>query len=110
MDGFTVITALHGKAALEIILAHETKRHPISCIIVDLHMAGMSGLELIDKVQKFKIRIPIMVLSATPREELESQLSKMGVSRFREKPFSTQDIVNDIHEILSNHHEKWKDL
>ena len=101
MEGFTVITALHGKAALEIIIAHEARRHPISCIIVDLHMPAMSGLELIDKVQKLKIRIPIMVLSATPREELEKELSKIGISSFREKPVSIQNLVNGVHEILS---------
>lgn len=104
MEGFAVMTALNGKAALEIILEHEEKFHPICCVIADIKMPIMDGFESVNEVQKRKPTIPVVVLSGTYSEELENQLNRMGVKRIQAKPISVQDVICEIHEIVSNHH------
>src|ERR1700733_16068442 len=56
------------------------------CLILDLRMPGMSGLELIELLRARNIHMPIIVLSSHGDIPAVVQSMKLGVAEFMEKP------------------------
>jgi FixJ family two-component response regulator len=69
--------------------------HPdkTSCLIADVQMPGMSGLELHDRlVQSGKI-IPTILITAFPRAADRGRALRTGVRCYLSKPFSESDLL-----------------
>ena len=71
--GFTVVTASDGAAALESIAS----RRP-DCVVTDLKMPGMTGLELIERVRQIDDDLPIVMMTAFGAVETAVQAIKSG--------------------------------
>lgn len=71
-----------------------------SCLITDISMPGMSGLDL----QKFLIaqgrRVPIIFITAYPRESSRAKALEAGAFDFLSKPFDGQTLINRLNEAL----------
>ncbi|HMF14433.1 MAG TPA: response regulator, partial [Gemmataceae bacterium] len=70
------------------------------CLLLDLRMPGLSGLELQNRLTARRIRIPIIFISA--HGDLTSAVSAMraGAVDFLEKPFRGQVLLDRIHQAL----------
>jgi FixJ family two-component response regulator len=65
-----------------------------ACLVVDIRMPGMSGLELQAKLKAEQSRIPMIFITAHGDEKMRLQAMRAGAVDFLTKPFD-QDVLLD---------------
>ena len=70
------------------------------CLILDMSMPGMNGLELQRRLAETFGKIPIVFLSARASEEEERRALLAGASNFLRKPVSKEALLNAIRAVL----------
>jgi FixJ family two-component response regulator len=65
----------------------------INCLILDIRMPGMSGLELQEELHKRRIRVPIIFLTGHADVPMAVQALKKGAFDFIEKPLDSQRLT-----------------
>jgi FixJ family two-component response regulator len=68
--------------------------HLTSCLIVDVQMPRMNGLELQDALRERGLRIPIIFITAFPKEELKARALEGGAAGFLNKPFDCEALID----------------
>lgn len=71
------------------------------CLLLDVRMDGMSGLELFEKLQTLGCRMPAIFLTGHADVPLAVAALKKGARDFVEKPFSDNDLVDRIIDALA---------
>src|SRR5216684_8323549 len=71
-----------------------------ACLILDLRMPGMNGLELQRRLSQNGHRVPIVFLSAHASEEDERSALNAGAVQFLRKPISKEALLSAIREAL----------
>src|SRR6266404_6498988 len=72
-----------------------------ACLILDLRMPGMNGLELQRRLSQNGHRVPIVFLSAHASEEDERSALRTGAVRFLRKPTSKEALLGAIRDALT---------
>lgn len=72
----------------------------IGCLLLDVNMPGLSGLELQAELQKRGVRLPIVFLTAHGTVPASVQAMKLGALDFLQKPFDSQDLIAIIHKAI----------
>ncbi|MFZ0545097.1 MAG: response regulator transcription factor [Candidatus Promineifilaceae bacterium] len=67
--------------------------------IVDINMAGMSGLEFCEKIQQFS-DLPVIMLTAVEKEETIVQAIELYAEDYMTKPFSPNELVARVGRVL----------
>jgi FixJ family two-component response regulator len=67
-----------------------------SCLVLDIRMPGMSGLDFQREMAKWNIRIPIIFITAHGDIPMSVQAMKAGAVEFLTKPFRDQDLLDAI--------------
>ena len=67
------------------------------CLVLDVRMPGMSGLELQKRLADLHVTIPILILTAYPETVSAVQAMKAGALDFIEKPYSPQVLLDHVH-------------
>jgi FixJ family two-component response regulator len=75
-------------------------RYNVACLIVDIRMPGMSGLELQAKLKAKRPRIPIIFLTAHGDAEMRALAMRNGAVEFLTKPFNDTVLLENIHSAL----------
>ena len=81
-------------------LQSEHGRHSC-CLITDLHMPGMSGLDLQDRLIADGCRVPIIFVTAYFEEQVEAQAMSAGAFGFLRKPFDDESFVACLDKALN---------
>jgi two-component system, LuxR family, response regulator FixJ len=68
-----------------------------ACIVSDIRMPSMSGMELLAEAKKRSVQVPILLITGHGDVALAVEAMKKGAANFIEKPFSNQAIVEAIH-------------
>ena len=72
-------------------------KHAPACLILDVHMAGMDGFALQQKLKTNGSKLPIIFISADKTLKFSEQyLKAAGAVGFLQKPFNDQALVNLI--------------
>jgi FixJ family two-component response regulator len=71
-----------------------------SCLIVDIRMPGMSGLELQARLKADRFDIPIIFITAHGDARVRMQAMREGASEFLIKPFDDQVLLNRVRAAL----------
>ena len=86
-------------ACAEDFLASEL-RHDTSCLISDMRMPGMSGLELHNRLVEAGAPIPTILMTAFPNNIDEMSALQTGVVGYLTKPFNETELLGLIHSVL----------
>ena len=70
------------------------------CIVSDLRMPGMSGLELQDELHRRGVNLPIIFISAYAEVHSVVRAMRGGALDFFQKPFASQDLIERIQDGL----------
>ena len=73
-----------------------------ACLLLDVRMPGMDGLELQRRLGETDRMIPIIFLSARASEEEERRALRAGAAEFLRKPVSKEALLNAIRAVLEN--------
>jgi FixJ family two-component response regulator len=71
------------------------------CLVTDVQMPGMSGLDLQDRLIARGSRIPIIFITAFPEATIRSRAEGNGALAFLEKPFSGKTIIELVRQALA---------
>jgi len=66
------------------------------CVVTDVRMAGMTGIELVADLKQRRISIPIIIITAHADISLAIKAMRHGVLDMLEKPFNNTALVNSI--------------
>ena len=71
------------------------------CVVLDMRMTGMSGLDCFDELRARQSQLPVIFLTGHGDVPLAVATLKKGAFDFFEKPFNDQDLVNRISEAMA---------
>ncbi len=93
--GYEVVTAEDGAEALEVVEAEKP-----NCIILDLMLPEMDGLEVCKELRQRHIHTPVLMLTAKD-DEFDKVLGlELGADDYMTKPFSPREVVARVKAIL----------
>jgi CheY-like chemotaxis protein len=95
-QGYSVLNAANGEEALEMSSRGDSR---IDVLLTDVMMPGMLGTELARRITARVPDIRVLYISGYGHEAIEQQGLVRG-ARFVEKPFSPQDLLNGVRELL----------
>jgi FixJ family two-component response regulator len=72
-----------------------------ACLILDVVMPGLSGLDLQRNLVATKQHIPIVFITAHDDEHKRQQALDLGAAAFLRKPFSEQTLINILETVLN---------
>jgi FixJ family two-component response regulator len=72
-----------------------------ACLITDIRMPGMSGLELQARLNARRCRIPTIFITAHGDEEMRFQALREGAVEFLPKPFDDEVLIESIRAALN---------
>ena len=84
--------------------AEETLQSPdldeAACLIADVQMPGMSGVDLQDVLRKQGHHIPMVFITAFPEDRIRDRVLKAGAVCFLIKPFDSGKLIDCLHMAL----------
>src|ERR1700726_5195545 len=78
------------------------QQHQIACLIADIRMPGMSGLELQVKLNAERCRIPTIFITAHGDTKMRLQAMRAGAVEFLAKPFDDEVLLQNVRAALEN--------
>lgn len=98
------LVRLHGFVAHAFASAEEFLRSPhvsdTSCLITDVKMLGMSGVDLQRQLIAQGRRVPVIFVTAFPEEHSHARALAAGAAGFLTKPFDGRTLINCLYEAL----------
>ena len=86
------------ESAQEFLSGYDTDRP--GCLVLDVRMPRLSGLDLMDRLREDGVEIPIIFITGHGDVPTAVRALKSGAVDFLEKPFSHQDLLDRIHEAI----------
>ena len=71
-------------------------RKSFDCVITDIHMPGMSGLDLMKRLAAGGSTIPVVLITARSDTNLEAKAAAAGAACLLRKPFEIKDLIECI--------------
>ncbi|MBL4645208.1 MAG: response regulator transcription factor [Rhizobiales bacterium] len=78
------------------------------CLIIDVRMPGLSGLEVLEKLSDMKVSLPVIIMTGHGDLPMAVQAMKAGAIDFVEKPFEAGAIAESVQIALSKGQENWQ--
>lgn len=98
--GYEVKTADNGKESLDIILKHQKSSAPFDLLLLDIEMAGLSGLQMLDGLKKKGVNLPTIAITGFSDKETLERIWEKGCKKILAKPFSPEDVTGAVREVL----------
>jgi len=76
------------------------------CVLLDMRMSGLSGLELQDRLAKLDSILPIVFLTGHGSIPMSVQAIKAGAEDFLSKPVSKKTLLEAVERALARHRER----
>ncbi len=77
-----------------------------SCLVLDVRMPGLSGLDLQAELAKANIRVPIIFVTGHGDIPMSVRAMKAGAVDFLQKPFRDQDMLDAVAVALERDHKR----
>jgi FixJ family two-component response regulator len=77
-----------------------TSPGPIACLILDVHLNGMNGLELQERLVARGSVFPVIFITAHDDAPTRERIDRSGAAAFLAKPFDRQALIGAIRSVL----------
>jgi len=94
--GYQPLTAKDGREALDVINTQK-----VDCVVTDLHMPRMDGLQLLKEVRKTDAELPVIIVTAQGEISSAIDAMKNGASDYILRPFDLTELELAIQRALS---------
>ncbi len=98
-NGFNVTMVEDGEIALSEILCANS--NPFDLLITDIGMPVMNGTELVSRLSKLKISLPVVIITGNKNPDGLQKITELGVRHIIKKPFSESETMQKISAALS---------
>jgi two-component system, LuxR family, response regulator FixJ len=71
------------------------------CLVVDLNLPAMSGLDLVDRLRQRGVTAPAVMISAQDEARVRDELRRRGIRHFLPKPFLGSALVRTVDAALA---------
>jgi FixJ family two-component response regulator len=78
------------------------------CLVLDIRMPGMSGLELQDRLRDTQHQLPVIIVTGHGDVPVTVRAMKAGAYEFLQKPFNDQDLLDAIQGGLNQYAAIWR--
>jgi FixJ family two-component response regulator len=95
LEGYHVSGFADGRSFLSAV-----RNRPPACIILDVHMPGRSGLDILRELNAKNYPVPIFIISGQGDIPMAVEAIKNGALDFIEKPFDAETVVNRVREAI----------
>jgi len=96
LDGFHVSSYAEGSSFLAAV-----RQHQPDCIILDVHMPGRSGLDILKELHNQNCSVPLFIISGQGDIPMAVDAIKNGALDFIEKPFNAETLVTRVREAMT---------
>ena len=72
--------------------------HDVDCLVLDVHMRTMSGIEVLDEVRVAASKLPVVLMTGRYEADFAHRALEAGASAFLRKPFSDEELFSAIGE------------
>jgi FixJ family two-component response regulator len=77
-----------------------SNRFGLHCIIADVHMPGMGGLNLLNELREQGIKTPVVLITALTDKHLDEEAASRGALCLLRKPFEISSLLDHIERSL----------
>ena len=99
---YRVTTVENGREALDRILESSNTNSPIDLLVTDIQMPGLTGLELIDELNRLEIDMPLLAITGYENRELIAELTDRGCDKCLDKPIDEEELVKCVAALLES--------
>src|SRR3974377_50611 len=79
-----------------------------ACVITDVRMPELSGVDLLRRMRELKLGIPFIVTTVRGEVPLAVEAMKLGAADFFEKPFDDEALLASVRSALARHDQDHK--
>ena len=79
------------------------QQHSTACLILDVRMPRMNGLQLQSELAAAGCSIPIIFITAYDDKDSRRRATKAGAVAFLSKPFNDEQLLETVHSVLGHH-------
>ena len=102
-DGYEVVVAQDGPGLIQTLaagLSDESNTWIPDLIISDVRMPGFSGVEVLARLRRESLGLPVLLITAFGDPELREQVERLGCARVLDKPFELEELRSVAREML----------
>jgi two-component system, LuxR family, response regulator FixJ len=81
-------------------LLADDQRGPMGCLIIDHHMPGINGLDVVERLREEGVRLPTILISGQVDTNTRARAADLGITSVIEKPFAADCLVALIRSAL----------
>jgi two-component system response regulator AtoC len=108
-----VIQAMLERAGFEVVATHDSshaaealREEEFDCLVTDLMMPGLGGMELLDLAREQAPRLPVVLITAFGTVEAAVSALKRGAFDFVTKPFDQTELLSVVRKAVSTHRQR----
>ena len=94
-EGFTTYLAANGHDALKV-----AQENSLDCVLLDMKIPGMDGLEILSRLKKDDPNLPVMMMTAYVEQHMMDRATELGVTKYFTKPFNIFEVRDEVKKIL----------
>jgi len=95
IERFSVTTAASGEEALEVLNSTSVK-----AVVSDMLMPGMSGIDLLKKIQEMKADLPVLMITGYSGHHSPREIITAGAAGFFTKPFKNTELIKVLRQAI----------
>jgi DNA-binding response OmpR family regulator len=95
--GYKVYTVQNGKEAVNVYKQNEKE---IALTLTDMGLPGMTGADVFKKLREINSSANVVLASGFFEPDIKSELDKAGAKGFIQKPYSPDEVLRKIREVL----------
>jgi len=78
----------------------EVQRENWDLVILDVTMPGRSGLDVLRELRRLRPKLPVLVLSVHPEDQLGTRVLKAGASGYMNKESAPEELIKAVRKVL----------